>query len=130
MLSLLLAVQDTVVAIPDTVITSPGTEFALGGINALLAIAGGLAGTFLLGLIKKGLEKLGYLDLVFNQATKAIQPAIAGALAMILPWIANKIGMVTTPDGAILAAAPTMGFIGVITREIVARIAAKLKNQA
>lgn len=87
---------------------------------------------FLTGLLKKGLRfvdqslvsatgGVAAVDAAWLKAVKAFMPAIVAVFAILLPMLANAIGVVDIPAAEAVANAPAATVLAVIFRELIAR---------
>lgn len=96
-----------------------------GDVNELATIAVGIAASFALGGVKKGLNivslKVGGVDQRIVNAIKPVQPLVLLGLTWALPRVAAAIGVVP-PEAADFVNAPLATVIGVAAREGLRRV--------
>ena len=85
----------------------------------LIAYASAIGGSWLLGMTKKYTTMF---DTAIGKVIKPLQPVVVAGLALLIPLIANAIGIVEVPTADALATAPTAALVAVVAREVLKKL--------
>lgn len=116
----LLSVGTLLAQVVDSV---PGAIPPSGPLGWGASIAIGFAASLLTGIVGKGVTAVdkvtGNIDLSYRRKVGPLLPGVVAGLSIVLPMLANRIGLADVPPADMIANAPVSAIIGITAREVV-----------
>lgn len=101
----------------------PGAIPPSGPLGWGASIAIGFAASLLTGVVGKGVTAVdkiaGNVDLSYRRKVGPVLPGVVAGLSIVLPMLANRIGLSDVPPADMIANAPVSAIIGITAREVV-----------